>query len=135
MNKLIDKTIYEQLAEFRYQIRHFLHFSEQAARQLGLTPQAHQLMLAIMGFAGRDYATPSELAERLQLTRHACLGLINRCEAQGLVERASNPEDGRSILIRLTSKGQELLYKLSEIHLKELSHIQWGMFRSQKEDG
>lgn len=126
MNKPISKAVYEQLAEFRYQIRKFLHFSEQAARSIGITPQAHQLMLAIMGFVGRDYATPSELAERLQLTHHACLGLISRCEGQGLLERSRNPEDGRSVLIRLTPKGQDILYELSEIHLQELSHLQWG---------
>lgn len=122
-NKKIDKAVYEQLADFRYQLRRFVHFSEQAARQHGLTPQTHQLLLAIMGFPGREYATPTELAERLQLTHHACVGLISRCEQQGLVERKPNLEDGRSIFIHLTLQGKRVLEMLSEIHLEELHRI------------
>jgi DNA-binding MarR family transcriptional regulator len=122
-NKKMDKTVYEQLADFRYQLRRFIHFSEQAARQNGLTPQSHQLLLAIMGYPGRDYVTPTELAERLQLTHHACVGLISRCEQQGFVERRPNPEDGRSIYIHLTIEGRRVLETLSEIHLEELDRI------------
>ncbi|WP_308639632.1 MarR family winged helix-turn-helix transcriptional regulator [Paenibacillus silvisoli] len=119
----VTKQTYEQLAEFRYKIRKFLHFSETAARSLGITPQCHQLMLMIMGFAGRDYATPTELAERLQITHHSCVGLISRCEQQGMVYRTTNPDDGRSVLIKLTGNGVQLLEALSEIHLQEINNI------------
>ncbi|KIL40990.1 MarR family transcriptional regulator [Gordoniibacillus kamchatkensis] len=121
--KMMDKAVYEQLADFRYRLRKFIHFSEQAARRNGLTPQSHQLLLAIMGYPGRDYVTPTELAERLQLTHHACVGLIDRCERQGLVERKPNPEDGRSIYIHLSPEGRRLLETLSEIHWEELNRI------------
>jgi hypothetical protein len=57
----LPKEIYEQLAIFRYQIRKFIRFSEEAARSKGLTPQQHQLMLSIMGFPDREYATPKIL--------------------------------------------------------------------------
>jgi DNA-binding MarR family transcriptional regulator len=116
----LPKQVYEQLAAFRYRIRKFIRFSEQAARQHGLTPQYHQLMLAIMGFEGRDYATPKELAERLQLTSHACVELIKRCEELGLVLRLPNPDDRRSVFIQLTERGLGLLEELSEIHQAEL---------------
>ncbi|MCZ8516664.1 hypothetical protein O9H85_30635 [Paenibacillus filicis] len=45
----LPKSVYEQLAEFRYTLRKFIHFSETAARDVGLTPQQHQLILAIQG--------------------------------------------------------------------------------------
>lgn len=133
--KKMDKAVYEQLADFRYQIRRFIHFSEQAARRNGLTPQSHQLLLAIMGFPGRDYVTPTELAERLQLTHHACVGLIDRSERQGLVTRKPNQEDGRSIYIHLTTEGKRVLETLSEIHLEELNRIGFLSFGQNGGDG
>ena len=45
---------YEMLASFRHTLRRFLSFSEEAAREVGLTPQQHQAMLAIKGFPGRE---------------------------------------------------------------------------------
>lgn len=125
---MLTKEVYEYLAEFRYQLRKFQKFSESAARELGLTPQQHQLILAIKGYPGRDYVTARELAERLQITHHACVGLIDRCEAIGLVTRRKNPDDGRSILIEVTSAGIQLLEKLSEIHLEEIQRI--GLFKN-----
>ncbi|MGG1517159.1 MarR family transcriptional regulator [Paenibacillus oryzisoli] len=116
----LPKQIYEQLALFRYRIRKFIRFSEEAARSKGLTPQYHQLMLSIMGFPERNYATPKELAERLQITPHACVELIQRCEELGLVQRDRNQQDKRSIFISLTDKGMGLLEELSEIHVDEL---------------
>lgn len=128
----LPKGVYEQLALFRYQIRKFIHFSESAARAHGLTPQNHQLMLAIMGFPGRDYATPKELAERLQVTPHACVELINRCEQLQLVYRVPNPDDGRSIFIRLSESGMRILEDLSEIHMNELKNI--GLLEFPEDD-
>ncbi|GAA3313266.1 hypothetical protein GCM10020331_003000 [Ectobacillus funiculus] len=79
------------------------------------------MILAIQGYPGRDFATPRELAERLQITHHACVGLIDRCEQLEFVSRRENPEDGRSVLIEVTPKGIQILEKLSEIHLEEIS--------------
>src|SRR5690242_2772375 len=78
---------FESIATFRYAVRRFLRISEQAARAEGLTPQQHQLLLAIKGFPGRDSATVSELADRLQMRQHSMVGLIDRTVAQGLVRR------------------------------------------------
>jgi DNA-binding MarR family transcriptional regulator len=124
----VTKDIYEQLAYFRYQLRKFLHFSETAAREQGITPQTHQLMLSVKGYPGRDYATISELAERLQITHHACVGLVNRSEKQGYVYRTPNPSDGRSIYVHLTEEGAAILERLSQLHWKELNRIGIGGF-------
>ena len=129
--KRLPKHVYEQLALFRYRIRKFIRFSEEAARGKGLTPQYHQLMLSIMGFPERDYATPKELAERLQITPHACVELIKRCEELELVWRFPNPEDKRSVFIRLTPYGRGLLEELSEIHMDELTRPR-STFRSTR---
>lgn len=123
MSKKIDKETYEALAEFRYQLKKFLHFSDSEAQKVGVTPQQHQLLLAIKGFPGRDSATPRELAERLFITHNACVGLVDRCSQLGLVTRSKNPDDGRSVLIHLTEQGEEILQRLSEIHLDEIKRI------------
>ncbi|WP_274364724.1 MarR family winged helix-turn-helix transcriptional regulator [Paenibacillus thermotolerans] len=104
-NERMTKDIYEKLARFRYELRKFLHFSETAARDQGITPQCHQLLLSIQGYPGRDYATISEIAERLQITKHACVGLVNRTEKQGYVRRTPNPDDKRSNYVHLTEAG------------------------------
>ncbi|SFJ58819.1 DNA-binding transcriptional regulator, MarR family [Paenibacillus sp. UNC496MF] len=120
----LPKSVYEQLAEFRYTLRKFIHFSECAAREMGLTPQQHQLLLAIQGYPGRDYATISELAERLQVTHHACVGLATRCGQSELVARRPNPDDARSVHLTLTPKGLELLERLSAVHLQQIQDLQ-----------
>ena len=68
------------LARFRYELRKFLRFSEQAARNAGLTPQQHQLLLGVAGFTGRGWATISELAEFLQERHNAVVGLVDAPE-------------------------------------------------------
>lgn len=79
-------------------------------------------------FPERDFVTPRELAERLQITHHACVGLINRCEQLEFVKRRPNPEDRRSVLIEVTPTGSLLLETLSEIHLEEIKRI--GLFKN-----
>lgn len=108
-NGPLPKIVYEQLAMYRYRIRKFIRFSEEAARSKGLTPQCHQLMLSIMGFPERDYATPTELAEKLQIKPHACVELIKRSEELGLVSRFPNEQDRRSTYICLTEAGMRIL--------------------------
>ena len=48
------KSQYETLAAFRYALRRFIHFSEEAAQAAGITAQQHQALLAIKGFPARD---------------------------------------------------------------------------------
>lgn len=120
----VTKAEYECLAHFRYGLRRFLRFSESEARRHGLTPQQHQLLLAIKGFPGRDWATISELAEQLQRRHHSLVGIINRCEKIGLVARTTNPDDRRVINVHLTDAGEHLLELLTLAHRTELQRIQ-----------
>jgi DNA-binding MarR family transcriptional regulator len=116
----ITKAEFEALAAWRYALRRFLRFSEQAARRAGVTPQQHQALLAIKGFPGRERATISELAERLQMRQHSMVGLIDRIEAQGLVRREPGTTDRRQVYVALTPMGEALLHKLTLIHRQEL---------------
>ena len=107
------------LAEFRFQIRRFLQFSEQAARNAGIEPQQHQLMLAIKA-AEPEAAGLSFLAGRMLLRHHSVVGLVDRLEQAGLAKRIHSAPDRRSAQVALTPKGAKALEKLSLHHRKEL---------------
>ncbi len=111
---------YRALAEFRFQIRRFVRFSEQAAHAAGLEPQQHQLMLALKGFPAGRSATIRDLAERLQLQHHSTVELIGRSARQGLVERSRGTTDRRQVFVALTPHGEALLRDLSLHHRREL---------------
>ena len=127
------KAQYETLAEFRYALRQFIRFSEEAAKAAGITAQHHQALLAIKGFPGRDSVTVSELAERLQLRHHSAVGLIDRLVAEKLVARAPSAEDRRQVFIQLTGRGENVLAKLSSAHSAQLRRIGPGLSRLLKQ--
>lgn len=117
----IREADYAALAEFRYQIRRFLHFSEQAARTAGIEPQQHQLLLAVKGVAeSGEEPSIRALAERLQLQHHSTGELVDRLVDRGLVSRSRAPEDRRLVLIQLTALGVSELERLTACHLAEL---------------
>jgi DNA-binding MarR family transcriptional regulator len=111
---------YQALAEFRYQIRKFLTFSQEAARAAGIDPQQHQLLLAIRGLTAGTKPSIRVLAERLQIRHHSAVELVDRSVAHGLVERQRDGVDRRQVTIHLTSKGERLLSELSLHHRDEL---------------
>lgn len=119
----------QALAEFRYRIRRFLRFSEDAAREAGLEPQQHQLLLAAAGAADAP-ATVGELAERLQLKPHSVDELITRAESNGLVSRHRSDEDRRFVLVTPTAKGRAALDRLSDSHREELRQAAAGLIES-----
>jgi DNA-binding MarR family transcriptional regulator len=119
----VSKADYETLAAFRYALRRFLHFSEQAAQTVGLTPQQHQALLAIKGFPDRERVTIGELAERLQIRHHSAVGLVNRLAAQNLVTRRMSETDRREVHVTLTPRGSNVLERLSAAHREELRRI------------
>ncbi|MBA3591141.1 MAG: winged helix-turn-helix transcriptional regulator [Methylibium sp.] len=120
------KADFETLAGFRYQLRRFLRFSEEATRRNGVTPLQYQLMLQIKGFPGREWATVAELAERLQAKHHGVVALISRCEAAGLVSRHASRGDQRRVEVQLTKTGDECLEQLARLHREELQSVKGG---------
>lgn len=116
----LDKTGLERQSEFRFQLRRFLRFGEDAARSAGVTSLQHHLMLHTQGFPGRDWATIGELAERLQTQQHGVVALVSRCEEAGLVRRQSNPADGRLVEVHLTAKGRRCVALLAAQHQAQL---------------
>jgi DNA-binding MarR family transcriptional regulator len=121
--KPLAKADYEALAQFRYELRRFLSFSEKAAVDAGVTPRQHQALLAIKGFPGRDEITIGELAKQLTVAHHTAVELADRLVAQDLLTRSPGREDRRTVLLRVTRKGETLLAKLSMAHRTEIQKI------------
>ena len=119
----VTRQEYESLAGFRYALRRFLRFSENAAISAGLTPQQHQALLSIHGFPGRDQITISELCERLQTEHHSAVGLVNRLCNQGLAVRIRSEEDRRKVFVKVTPKGRRMLEALSAAHREQLRRM------------
>jgi DNA-binding MarR family transcriptional regulator len=119
----LNEADIQAIATFRYAIRRFLRFSEHAARKEHITPQQHQLLLAIKGFPNREYATVSELAHRLQMRQHSVVGLIDRTVRVGLVRRERGTIDRREVYVLVTPEGEELLDRLTNMHRQELASM------------
>lgn len=111
---------YQALARFRHALRIFLHFSEEAARDAGLTPAQHQLLLAVRGHPGTEAPAVGDLAEVLQTRTHSVVGLVDRAEEAGLVTSERDAADSRRRLVSLTARGDAVLAHLSDLHRREL---------------
>lgn len=118
----LDQLDYQRLAEFRYQLRGFLKFSERAASKMGLRPQQHQALLAIKGTLG-EHVTIGILAERLGIRHNSTVELIDRLIMKGLVERRHNPKDHREVIIDVTNRAERILADLSLAHRNEIRKL------------
>ncbi len=114
---------YQRLLIFRDQLRRFLHWSEQQAVEAGITPAQYQLLLAIRGHRG---GTPTirDVADHLLLRHHSVVGLVDRAEIAGLVERRVDALDHRIVRLHLTKTGSRLLATLAVAHLDELKRLE-----------
>lgn len=112
-NPDVKLSDYQALAQFRYQIRRFLHFSEEAARQAGIEPQHHQLMLVIKGRPDGEECRIAYLAERLQVKHHSAVELVDRLVRKGLIARARSEQDRREVHVQLTARGERILAELT----------------------
>jgi len=118
--KRLTLSDYQALAEFRFQIRKFLHFSEQAVQAAGLERGQYQLMLAIKGIPEGVRPRIRELANRMQIQHHSAVELVNRLERGGFVRRERAQDDRREVLLALTPKGERVLGELALHHHDEL---------------
>jgi DNA-binding MarR family transcriptional regulator len=111
---------YQALADFRFEIRRFLNFSERLVHAAGIEPQQHQALLAIKGLPAHSVATVRVLAERLLIQHHSAVELVNRLEAKGLLRRARGMADRREVVLTVSRRGEALLRRLTQPHRAEL---------------
>jgi DNA-binding MarR family transcriptional regulator len=111
------------LAEFRFELRQFLLFSEGASLEAGLQPQQHQLLLQVAGAAEGTAVTIAYAASRLGLKHNSTVELVDRSEREELIERKTDKDDKRRAILHLTRKGRHVLHKLSADHARELNEM------------
>jgi DNA-binding MarR family transcriptional regulator len=119
----LEQSDFEHLLELRTGLRRFLRWSERQAQAAGLTPAQHQLLLAVKGHPGPAGPTIGELAEYLVLRHHSAVGLVDRAEKDGLVERTQDHESRSLVRVTLTPSGEDKLERLAAVHLQELAHL------------
>jgi DNA-binding MarR family transcriptional regulator len=121
-NRSMRQSDYEALANFRYVLRRFLHFSSDAAAEAGLETQQYQALLAIRSARAPVWLTIGGLASQLLIQHHSAVGLVSRLERQKLVERKADIKDKRRVFVVLTPKGRSILTKLAAAHKEELKN-------------
>lgn len=114
---------YQRLLELRTGLRRFLKWSADRARRAGITPSQHQLLLAVRGHPDPVGPTIASVADYLQLRHNSAVELIDRGERDGLVQRHDDPDDARTVRVRLTDEGRRRLDDLSQQHLEELGRL------------
>jgi DNA-binding MarR family transcriptional regulator len=119
----VSRSDHLSLAAFRYEIRKFLAFSEQAARAAGLEPQQHQMLLAIHGLPEGVRPTIGAVAERLCVQHHSAVALADKLEALGMVRRERAEDDRRQVFLVLTGRAADVLEELSAAHRTQLRKV------------
>ena len=119
----LETRDYAQLAEFRHALRGFLHFSDAAAAQEGLTTQHYQAMLILRGWPEGQPTSINDLAQQLLIKHNSAVGLVDRLTNRGLVVREPSTVDRRKVELRLSSRGRQVLAKLAAMHQGELRRI------------
>lgn len=123
MSSKITQSDYRLLASFRYEVRKFIAFSEQAARAAGIEPQQHQLLLALRGLPDGSRPTIGAVAERLCVQHNSAVALVDKLEERGFLQRERGSEDKREVLLKVTQDGEALLRKLSSTHREQLAVV------------
>lgn len=116
----VSPAEYETLAEFRHQLASFLRRRRDAAEAAGLEGQQYELLLAIKGSPDGTQLNIKQIAEQLLLQHHSAVELTSRLEKRGLVERQRSPNDRRSVLVSVTTAGNQILEEVVQYSLSQL---------------
>jgi DNA-binding MarR family transcriptional regulator len=118
--RTVDAAHLRRLAEFRFQLRRFLHVSQAAAEQKGLHNQQYQMLQCVGGMPEDMAPTIANVAKRMLLKHNSTVELVDRTIEQGLLRRLGDSADHRRILLRVTPQGERILAALAEFHTREL---------------
>jgi DNA-binding MarR family transcriptional regulator len=88
-------------------------------RECGISHLMFEVLL-ILGRAGSDGLSMGAISQEQVLTTGGVTRLVDRMEAAGLVERAEDPGDRRSRLVRLTSLGQQTVVRAARVHVENI---------------
>lgn len=139
LTKLVDRSTYsqgrtalprdrrsraspEQISAWRAFARAFLavtRLTEVSLRGTQLDPSDYDVLVTLAQ-APAEGVRPSELAERVLLTKSGITRLVDRLVERGLIERHVCPSDRRGQLVALTPRGRHLLRRAAPGLLRAL---------------
>ena len=122
-NGIAEVPRLKELAEFRFQLRQFLAFSEISSERHGIQAQQYQLLQVIAAAPAGQPASVSYLADRMVLRHNSTVELVDRAERAGLVRRHTDERDLRRSLIRITPSGEQLLRAMVAEHIQEIERL------------
>lgn len=85
----------------------------------GMSLARAALMLQLIRYRATGL-TPSELADKIGVTRATITGLLDRLAREGLVQRAAHPTDRRSHVVHLTEEGLRKLATILPEHVDRI---------------
>jgi DNA-binding MarR family transcriptional regulator len=98
----VDEAI---VARLMYVSRHLSANREAALAENQLPRASFKVLLALRGTGAPYVASPSEIADRLGLTRGALSSRLAPLENDGLITRETDRDDRRRVHVRLTAEG------------------------------
>jgi DNA-binding MarR family transcriptional regulator len=105
------------VAQTRYVARKVFRIIDEQARQAGIEPLQHQVLVQVLG-APTDVVHVNDVAERLDVAPAFASRLVKELQAKGLVERARSTLDRRMTQVSVTSAGLEVMRRIdAAVHL------------------
>ena len=99
---------------------HLNHIRHTVTRRISAHLERYDLTLAQFGVLAQLQAAPDlsqqALADWLFVTKGNIVGVLNRLEDRGFIERRTDPEDGRTHLVSLTEQGAALAARVVPEH-------------------
>ena len=92
---------------------------EAALRPFQLTFARFEVLM-LLHFSSRGSMPVGKIGERLQVHPASVTNAVQRLAAAGLVERSTNPNDGRSVLAAITTDGRTLVLDAAEALNREV---------------
>ena len=101
-------------------------------RRHGLHDGEFDLLATLYRSGQSEGLTPNALRRAAVLSSGAMTNRLDRLESAGLILRVANPDDRRSLLIRLSEKGQALLLGCLDEYLSALHQLQAPLDEAQR---
>lgn len=79
---------------------------------LGIHPSQHHLLMYL---SGNSACTQNSIADAMEISAATVAVSLKKLEKGGYIEKRISPEDGRSNLIALTPKGEDVVIRSKQI--------------------
>lgn len=95
----------------------FSAYSEAFVRQYDLTPAQFDVVATLGNTTGMSMG---DIGHKTLITKGTLTGVVDRLEKKGLISREIPPENRRSVLVRLTPKGDDLFEQAFPAHIADM---------------